>query len=152
MLWHCCLGLRKTNRPVELTDEVLLWLSVRSEVQIVCIWSSWCHCRPKTPSSLDSFKSRLVLPFWYRLTRVVLEKRQLNGWSVVVVVKGMKNGNRSTINWIRVSRSVPVTKRADYYWNVSSLHAVLSDPCSRSPTQTTAVNHIYIYRPTHKFI
>ena len=69
----------------------------------------------QNPSSLDSFKSRLVLPFWYRLTRVVLEKRQLNGWSVVVVVKGMKNGNRSTINWIRVSRSVPVTKRADYY-------------------------------------
>ena len=34
---------------------------------------------PKTPSSLASFKSRLVLPFWYRLTPVVLEKRQLNG-------------------------------------------------------------------------
>jgi len=28
---------------------------------------------PKTPSSLASFKSRLVLPFWYRLTRAVLE-------------------------------------------------------------------------------
>jgi len=24
-------------------------------------------------------KSRLVLPFWYRLTQVVLEKRPLNG-------------------------------------------------------------------------
>jgi len=36
---------------------------------------------PKTPSSLASFKSRLVLPFWYRLTQVVLEKRQLNGCS-----------------------------------------------------------------------
>ena len=29
---------------------------------------------PKTPSSLASFRSRLVLPFWYRLTEVVLEK------------------------------------------------------------------------------
>jgi len=38
----------------------------------------------KTPSSLASFKSRLVLPFWYRLTQVVLEKRPLNGYSVVV--------------------------------------------------------------------
>jgi len=28
----------------------------------------------ETPSSLDSFKSRLVLPFWYRLTEVVLER------------------------------------------------------------------------------
>ena len=33
---------------------------------------------PKTPSSLASFKSRLVLAFWYRLTQVVLEKRPLN--------------------------------------------------------------------------
>ena len=36
---------------------------------------------PKTPSSLASFESRLVLPFWYRLTQVVTEKRPLNGCS-----------------------------------------------------------------------
>ena len=36
---------------------------------------------PKAPSSLASFKSRLALPFWYRLTQVVLEKRPLNGCS-----------------------------------------------------------------------
>ena len=58
-----------------------MWLSVWSEVQIVCIWSSWCHCHPQTPSSLASFKSRLVLPFWYQLTQVVLEKRPLNSSS-----------------------------------------------------------------------
>jgi len=29
-----------------LSDEVLVWLSVWSEVQMVCIWSSWCHCHP----------------------------------------------------------------------------------------------------------
>jgi len=34
---------------------------------------------PQTPSSLDSLKSRLVLPFWFQLTQVVLEKRPLNG-------------------------------------------------------------------------
>jgi len=33
------------------------------------------------PSSLASFKSRLVLPFWYQLTQVVLERRALNGCS-----------------------------------------------------------------------
>jgi len=33
---------------------------------------------PKTPSSLASFKSRLILLFWYRLTRVVLDKGPLN--------------------------------------------------------------------------
>jgi len=60
---------------------VLVWLSVWSEVQIVCIWSSWCHCHPQTPSSLASFKSRLVLPSWYWLTQAVLEQRPLNGCS-----------------------------------------------------------------------
>ena len=35
----------------------------------------------KTPPFLASFKSRLVLPFWYRFTHVVLEKRPLNGCS-----------------------------------------------------------------------
>ena len=35
---------------------------------------------PQTPS-LSSFKSRLVLPLWYRLNQVVLEKRPLNGYS-----------------------------------------------------------------------
>ena len=67
-----------------LSDGVLVWLSVWSEVQIVCIWSSWCHCHPKTPSSIASFKSRLVLSSWYRLTQVVLEK---TGVVVVVVVE-----------------------------------------------------------------
>jgi len=32
----------------------------------------------KHPSFLASFKYRLVLPFWYRLTQVVLEKRPLS--------------------------------------------------------------------------
>jgi len=32
---------------------------------------------PKPPSALASIKSRLVLPFWYWLTQVVLEKRPL---------------------------------------------------------------------------
>jgi len=22
------------------------WLSVCSEVQMICMWSSWCHCHP----------------------------------------------------------------------------------------------------------
>jgi len=41
---------------------------------------------PKTPSPLDSLKSRLVLPFWYRHTQAVLEKRPLNRCSSVIVV------------------------------------------------------------------
>ena len=58
---------------------VLEWLSVWSEMQ-TCIWPSWCHCHSL---SLALVKSRLVLPFWYRLTRVVPEKGPLN-WRVCV--------------------------------------------------------------------
>ena len=35
------------------------------------LWPSWCHCHSL---SLASVKSRLVLPSWYWLTRVVLGK------------------------------------------------------------------------------
>ena len=45
-LRHCWLSIRPV-RISELSDEVLVWLSVWSKVQIVCIWSSWCHCIPK---------------------------------------------------------------------------------------------------------
>ena len=57
---------------------LMVRLSVWSELQVVCIRSSWCHFHPKTPSSLASFEFRQLLPFWYRLTQVVLEKRPLN--------------------------------------------------------------------------
>ena len=68
---------------------------------VVCIWSSWRHCHPKTPSSLASFKSRLVLPFWYRLTQVVLEKRPLNGCSSIVT------SERTTITSINQTNNKP---------------------------------------------
>jgi len=31
-----------------LSDGVLAWLSVWSKVQVICIWSSWCHYNPIT--------------------------------------------------------------------------------------------------------
>ena len=46
-----------------------------------CIWPSWCHCHSL---SLASVKSRLVLPFWYWLMRVIPEKGPLNGCACVL--------------------------------------------------------------------
>ena len=66
----------------KLSGGVLEWLSVWSEVQ-TCIWPSWCYCQSL---SLASVKSRLVLPFWYRLTWVVPEKGPLNGCVCVCVL------------------------------------------------------------------
>jgi len=71
----------------KLSSGVLAWLSVWSEVQ-TCIWPSGCHCHSL---SLASVKSRLVLPFWYRLTRVVPDKGPLNGCvCVCVCVRGVR--------------------------------------------------------------
>ena len=87
VLWHCWLGGRKGIRPVKKqSGGVLVWLSVWSEVQI-CIWPSWCHCHS---SSLASVKSRLVLPFWYRLTWVVPDIGLLNG--CVCLGRGQMSG------------------------------------------------------------
>ena len=58
----------------KLSSGVLAWLFVWNDVQI-CIWPSWCHCHSL---SLASVKSRLVLPFWYRLTWIVPDKGPLN--------------------------------------------------------------------------
>ena len=67
---------RQERHPAykKLSGGVLAWLSDWSEVQ-TCIWPSGCHCHSL---SLASVKSRLVLPFWYRLARVVLDKGPLN--------------------------------------------------------------------------
>ena len=65
----------------KLSGGVLAWLSVWSKVQTY-IWPSWCHCHSL---SLASVKSRLVLPFWYRLTRVVPDKGPLKGCVCVCV-------------------------------------------------------------------
>ena len=68
---------------------MLVWLSVWSEVQ-TCIWPMYvshvscmamygiCIFWDATATQTVSVKSRLVLPFWYRLTRVVPEKWPLN--------------------------------------------------------------------------
>ena len=73
--WCCWLGSKKGIRPVQNCDGVLAWLSLWSEVQ-TCIWPSLCHCHSLC---LASVKSRLFLPFWYQLTRVVPDKGLLSG-------------------------------------------------------------------------
>ena len=81
MLWRCWLGGRKGIQPAKtekLSGEVLAWLSVWSKVQMICIWSSWCHYHPIIGCSS---KIPHGLPFWCRLTQVVLEKRLLNACS-----------------------------------------------------------------------
>ena len=80
-------GARKSIRPVKVQ---------RWGVGVVICLQRGADCfhmvqlmplHPQTPSSVASVKSRLVLPFWYRLTQVVLEKRPLNGCSSSTLFK-----------------------------------------------------------------
>jgi len=78
LLWHCRLGVMKSIQPVKIA-----WWGVGV---VICLQrgADCLHTvqlmplHPETPSSLASFKSRLVLPFWYHFAQVVLEKRPLN--------------------------------------------------------------------------
>ena len=47
------------------------------------------HMAQLMPLSLASVKSRLVLPFWYRLTRVAPYKRPLYGCVIAAVTLGL---------------------------------------------------------------
>jgi len=70
----------------KLSGGVLAWLFVWSEVQ-TCIWPSGCQCHSL---SLASVKSRLVLPFGYRFTRVVLAVKHVCVlWNVSSTVRSV---------------------------------------------------------------
>jgi len=55
----------------KLSDKVLAWLSVWSEVQMIYIWSSWCHYHTII-SCFITVQNGLTV--WCQLTEVVLEK------------------------------------------------------------------------------
>jgi len=47
-----------------------MWLYVLSKVQIVCTWSSWCHCIPKPHNLLRhlNFFNPFLNPDWFYLS------------------------------------------------------------------------------------
>jgi len=69
------LGGRKGIRPIK-TEWWDAGVVISLERHADLYMASCCHCHSLSPASV---KSRLVLPFWYRLTWVVPEKWSLNG-------------------------------------------------------------------------
>jgi len=106
---HCAFSVltvlvgRQEGHPVckKTSGGVLAWLSVWSKMQ-ACIWPSWYHCHSL---SLPSVKSRLVLPFWYRLNWVVPDKGPLNGCVCVQLREGGWDDLSST-GWLHLRLSV----------------------------------------------
>jgi len=76
VLWHCWLGDRKGIRPVK-NWVVGCWRGYLSGVR--CRLAYRPADATATHRLFASVKSRLVLPVWYWLTRVVLDKGPLNG-------------------------------------------------------------------------
>ena len=155
VLWRCWLGIRKSIWPAkEFCDGVLVWLSIWSKMQIVYIWSSWCLCipKPRQSSSVALFKSRLDLPFWYRLTQIVLEKRSLTRCS----------SSSSTHTHTRLTALCPGlpgwagTRKVNPVWislkqetvSGSGISWAICKSASRSRQITTpAPHHSVFYRP-----
>jgi len=87
-LWYCWSGIfafsaltllvgRQEEHPAgKWRDEVLVWLSVWGKVQMICIWSSWCHCHPIISALI---KIQIGLTFLVPAYQVFLGKRLLNG-------------------------------------------------------------------------
>jgi len=72
------LGIRKSIRPVKI-ERCGVGVVIGVEEGADCVHMvQLMPQHPKTPSSLASFKSRLVLPFYNRLTQIVMEKRPSN--------------------------------------------------------------------------
>jgi len=93
VLWHCWLGVRKSIRSAKIE-----WWGAGV---VICVerGTDCLHMvqlmplHPEIPSSLASFISRLLLPFWYGLTQVVLEKRPLNWCS-------SSSSSSSVLRWL----------------------------------------------------
>ena len=122
---------------------VLAWLSVWSEVQ-TCIWPSWFHCHSL---SLAPVKSRLVLPIWYRLTQVVLEKRPLNGCSSLYLCFIVIAMNPAYIAAIQnkqfdLTGSAAATGDGKWGWYPCSVgqDPVQASPCTRRLLRPRLVN------------
>jgi len=123
---------RQEGHPAckKLSGRVLAWLSVWSEVQ-TCTQPSWCHCHTL---SLAPVKSRMVLPFWYRLTWVVPEKGPLKG--CVCVRDAILTCARKP-TWVRLIYHTETTTKKCTTEKVKtgmlrSNNKSLGNPCSQS--------------------
>ena len=87
---------RQEGHPAckKVSGGVLAWLSVWSEVQ-TCTWPSRFHCHSLP---LASVESRLVLPFWYRLTQGSPEQRAVKCVCVCVCARA-RTHKESYLKW-----------------------------------------------------
>ena len=137
MLWRCWLGGRKGIRPVK-TE----WWGTGV---VICLeGGADLHMAQVMPLPLTVSCFRLVLPFWYRLTRVVLDEGPLNGRVLPKFVflplpiqytqQGQRNGTVSvhlSVSCIRsLQQSVVGLLVGRRYWSITVWQHPSSTACS----------------------
>jgi len=111
------------------------WLCIRKSIRSVKNWVMRCRCgclkrgadclhmvqltplHLKAPSSLALFKSTLVLPFCYRLTQAVLEKRPLNECSCCSTDCDRPHGKWGWEHWLHARYSLHFTFSQTMPWS-----------------------------------
>ena len=96
-------GRREEHLVSNVNDEVLTWLSVWDEMQMICIWSSWCHCQ-RIISYFIKIQNSLTL------SGDGLSERSLSGClSVAVMVQLTEYGSLVSIGqysaWVEVGQA-----------------------------------------------
>ena len=134
VLWRCWLGGRKGIRPVKTEwwgAGMVICLDQGADLHMAQLM--------RLPLSLAPVKSRLVLPFWYRPTRVVLEKGLLNGvcvwseWCPCSMVSSLRTTNGYHV-WVIIDHGRYLRSIIRFYHKI-----ILSVLCDRLKIMTYSV-------------
>ena len=105
-----------------------MWLSVWSEVQIVCIWSSWCHCIPK-PNRL----MRNLNPDWFYLSGTGLLRLS---WK-----KAVKCSSSNFSRYWKLVRALFSNIACIYHWVLSLAGPCVDNCASKFSFLAPSTNH-----------
>jgi len=112
---------------------VLVWLSVWSEVQIACIWSSWCHCIPKPLRLLPHLN-----PDWFYFSGNGLPRLSLK-W--VLVICTMRK-TEITVFWLLKFR-INLNLVYVFFFIIIIIIIIIYYATRAAHTHMTAYNHIH---------
>jgi len=130
-MWPVCTHLAQVCK--KMSDEVLAWLSVWSEVQMICIWSSWCHCHPIISCFI---KIQIGLTFLVPAYRGCPWKEAIK-WAYVLAVEGVLSVTVIIKQWYF---SLLLNESRDDYqlWTKYWTFSILTDYVLRLPPRWAA--------------
>jgi len=127
----------------QLSDEALAWFSGCSEVQMICMWSSWCHCH-----SISRFVKIQIVLITCILSPLQVQKPQIftefgifwgshNDWFLLQFMRnltwesepGFDLPHKILPSWCIVSCPQGQKPHIDWFWNIwARYQPALTDP------------------------